>query len=104
MKSKAHTCPECGENLPLDTFLTLPGEFRIKCPHCKSTLQPTLNDFHKADPLILFIIIIFSGINQRSGFTTFVIYIGVLTLLTYIILVAGAYFFLRFKKVEEKEE
>jgi len=103
MKSKAHTCPECGEKLPFSAFLFLPGEFRIECPFCKSQLLPALSDFHKVVPWIIVVLIIFTAINQKAGFTVFLVYAGVLTLLAYLILIVWAYFFVSFKKKEDTD-
>lgn len=103
MNSKAHTCPECGEELPLKTYLTLPGDYSIECPHCKTQLKPVLNDFHKIVPWILFSLILITAMKQRSGLTGFLVLVGVLTLVTYLVLLAGAYYFLRFRKRDESE-
>jgi len=103
MKSKAHTCPECGEKLPFSSYLFLPGEFRIECPYCKSQLLPVLNDIHKAVPWIVVVLIIFTAINQKAGFTLFLVYAGVLTLLAYLILIGWAYYFVSFKKKEDTD-
>jgi len=101
-ESKVHICPECGEKINISAYMTLPGEYRIECPHCKTQLQPELHDFNRAVPLIIFILIIFMGINQRAGMTAFLIYVGVLTLLAYLVLLIGAYYFVKLKKIENQ--
>jgi uncharacterized protein (DUF983 family) len=102
-ESKVHICPECGERIRFSAYLTLPGEYRIKCPNCKAQLQPRMNDFHRAVPVIVFILIIFTAIKQKSGTKVFLIYVGVQTLIAYLVLLFSGYYFIRFKKIEEKE-
>lgn len=103
MKRGAHKCPECGSRLPFRKFFNLPGDYGIECPECKTKLQPELNDFHRIVPWIAGIIVIIVAMNRKSGLTDFLVLIGILTLVTYFILMAAAYWFLRFRKSEEEE-
>lgn len=85
-------------------YLTLPGEYRIECPHCKAHLQPEMNEFNRYIPLTALILIIITGINQKSGMTKFLIYIGVMTLIAFLVLLIGGYYFVRLRKVNEEGE
>jgi hypothetical protein len=103
-KSKAHICPECGETISFKAYLTLPGEYRIECPNCKAHLQPEMNELNRYIPLAVLILIILTGINQRAGMTKFLIYIGVMTLIAFLVLLIGGYYFVRLRKVNEESE
>jgi len=103
-KLKPHVCPECGEKISIKEYLTLPGDYRVECPHCKARLQPAMNDSHRFLPLAVFILIIITGINQRAGITKLLIYVGVMTLLAFLFFWIAGYLFIRLKKCEEESE
>jgi len=100
-KQKAHVCPECGEKINFLAYLTLPGEYRVECPNCKTQLQPDMDDINRFVPLVVFILIIVTGINKRSGITKFLTYVGIMTLIAFLVFLISGYFFVGLRKVEE---
>jgi hypothetical protein len=103
-KTKPHICPECGGKIGIKEYLTLPGDYRVECPNCKTRLQPELNELHRFMPLTVFILIIITGINRRGGITKLLIYIGVMTFLAFLIFMTAGYLFIRLRKIEEESE
>lgn len=103
-RPKAHVCPECGEKIGIMSYLTLPGDYKVVCPNCNAHLQPAMNELHRFLPLAVFILIIITGINQRAGITKLLIYVGVMTLLAFLVFLLGGYCFVRLKKTEEESE
>lgn len=103
-ESKAHICPECGKKISIMAYLTLPGDYTVECPHCKTRLEPAMNNLNRYIPLVIFILIIITGINRRAGITKLLVYVGIMTAIVFIVFLLAGYWFIRLRKVEDEAE
>ena len=63
-----------------------------------------MNSLNRYVPLAIFILIIVTGINRRAGITKLLVYIGIMTAITFVVFLFAGYWFVRLRKIEEEEE